>query len=210
MKVLIIGGTGKLGKELIKQSLEAGHEVTALVRNPAKISFVNPKLHVVKGDVLQSETMDPHFKGQDAVLCALGHKRFIIKTNILSKGTDNIIGSMRKQGVKRLICVTALGINDSRFKLGIYYTFFTIPFILFFYFRDKAKQEDIITNSGLDWTIVRPAQFIPGRKRGRYKTGPGVGHYILTKLISRADVAHFILHELKHNEYLNEKPGISY
>lgn len=210
MKLLIIGGTGKTGRELIRQGLEQGHRITVIARNPDKIKVNHPELSIWKGDVLRPDSIVGAFKGQDAVLSALGHKRFIIKTTILSRGTANIIEAMKKSGVDRFICITSLGINDSRFRLGLYYTLFTIPFILFFYFLDKSKQEKLIVNSGLDWTIVRPGQLINGKKRGKYKVGSDTGHYILTKLISRADVAHFMLGEVQNNDYLHRAVGITY
>ena len=126
MKLLVIGGTGKTGRELIKQGLENGHIVTALVRNPAKLKLRHPNLKVKKGNVLIPESFGNTFQVQDVVLCALGHKRFFIKTNILSKGTKNIIDEMEKKGIKCFICITSLGINDSRFKLGLYYTLFGV------------------------------------------------------------------------------------
>ena len=72
--------------------------------------------------------------------------------------------AMEKHHIKRFICITSLGINDSRFKLGLYYTLFVIPVILLFYFLDKEKQERIIMKSNLDWTIVRPGQLTNGKK----------------------------------------------
>jgi putative NADH-flavin reductase len=210
MKLLIIGGTGGTGKELIKQALEQGHILTALVRNPEKIKTIHQNLCVIKGNVLEFNKVQQVVAGQDAVLSTLGHKRFFIKTNILSEGTKNIIDAMEKHKVNRFICVTSLGINDSRFKLGLYYTLFVIPFIIFFYFRDKAKQEKIIRGSKLNWTIVRPGQLTNGRKRGNYKHGANVGNYILTKMISRADVAHFILCQLSDATYLQKTPGVTY
>ena len=210
MKLLIIGGTGGTGKELIKQALEQGHNLTALVRNPAKIKMAHQNLNVIKGNVLDLSKVQEFVAGQDAVLSALGHKKFFIKTNILSEGTRNIILAMEKHNVKRFICITSLGINDSRFKLGLYYTLFVIPVIVFFYFWDKAKQEKLIRSSGLNWTIVRPGQLTNGKKRGRYKHGSDVGNYILTKMISRADVAHFILSQINDTTYLHKTPGIAY
>lgn len=208
MNLLIIGGTGKTGRELIKQGLEQGHFITAIVRNPKKIKYNNQNLKVLKGDVLIPESFENAFKGQDAVLSALGHKRFFIKTTILSEGTKNIINAMNRNDIKRFICITSLGINDSRFKLGLYYTFFTIPIILFFYFLDKSKQEKLIMNSDLDWTIIRPGQLTNGRKRTNYKHGLSVGNYILTKMISRASVAHFMLNQLHDLTYFRKTPGI--
>jgi putative NADH-flavin reductase len=168
------------------------------------------KLTIKKGNVLKPETFGDTFQGQDAVLSALGHKRFIIKTTILSQGTRNIIAEMQRQKIKRFICITSLGINDSRFKLGLYYTLFTIPFILFFYFLDKSKQEKIIKQSNLNWTIVRPAQLTNGKKRTKYKHGEKVGNYILTKMISRGDVAHFMINQINDKTYFHKTPGLSY
>ncbi len=210
MRILIIGGTGRTGQELIKQALELGHYVTALVRNPGNLAIAHKNLNVIQGNVLDSDKVQDAVAGQDAVLSALGHKRFFIYTNILSEGTKNIVQAMEKHHVKRFICITSLGINDSRFRLGLYYTLFVIPFIVFFYFRDKAKQEKIIQNSQLDWTIVRPGQFTNGRKRGIYKHGDNLGNYILTKMISRADVAHFMLSQLSDDTYLKKTAGITY
>lgn len=210
MKLLIIGGTGATGQELIKQALEQGHKVTALVRNPNKIKTNHPDLKLIAGNVLNLSNVEAAVAGQEAVLSALGHKRFFIRTTILSEGTKNIIQAMEKHNVKRFICITALGINDSRFKLGLYYTLFVIPIIVFFYFWDKAKQEKLIQNSKLDWTIVRPAQLFNGKKKGKYKHGPDVGSYILTKFISRADVAHFMLAQLNDFTYVKKTPAIAY
>lgn len=210
MKLFIVGGTGKTGRELIKQGLDRGHSITALVRNPNKVKLNDTNLKVIKGNVLAPGSFEKAIEENDAVLSALGHKRFIIPTSILSKGTRNIINAMNKHHVKRLICITSLGVNDSRFKLGLYYTLFTIPVILFFYFLDKSKQEKLIMNSDLDWTIVRPGQLTNGKKRTNYKHGLSVGHYVLTKMISRASVAHFMLNQLDDQTYIKKTPGITY
>ncbi len=196
MKLAIIGGTGKTGKELLKQGLEAGHHITALVRNPKKVKIQHPNLKVVQGNVLNTADLEGVFKEKDAVLSALGHKRFLGPSHILSQGTENILQAMKTDKVSRFICITSMGINDNRFKLGLYYTLFVIPFIVFFYFRDKAKQERLIMESTIDWTIVRPGQLTNGKKRTRYRVGEKLGSYILTLMISRADVAHFMLEQL--------------
>ena len=209
MKILIIGGTGGTGRELIEQGLEQGHIITALVRDPEKVKVNHPNLHVIKGNVLDFESVKTAIKDQDAVLSALGHKRFFIKTSILSKGTSNIVAAMKELNVKRFICITSLGVGDSRFKLGLYYTLFTIPVIVFFYFMDKAKQEKIIKATDLDWTIIQPGQLTNGKKDLKYIHGPGLGSYILTKMISRANVAHFMLSQLNDKTYIHKTPGIT-
>jgi putative NADH-flavin reductase len=209
MRLYIIGGTGKTGRELIKQALEQGHSVTALVRNQGRLKIAHPNLTSVKGNVLDLKSLDESIGNHDAVLSALGHKRFVIKTSILSEGTKNIITAMEKHNVKRFICITSLGINDSRFRLGLYYTLFTIPFILLFYFLDKSKQEKIIFKSNLDWTIIRPGQLTNGKKRTDYNHGSGTGNYFLTKMISRASVAHFMLSQLTDQSYVKKTAGIT-
>ncbi|MEB8329482.1 SDR family oxidoreductase [Flavobacteriaceae bacterium KMM 6897] len=210
MKTLIIGGTGKTGRHLISQALVDDHIVTALVRNPAKLKIEHPNLRILQGDILQYKDVAAAVIGQDAVLSALGHKRFFIPTNILTKGTANLISAMEEYKVNRLICITSLGVNDSKFRLGLYYTLFVIPVILFFYFMDKSKQEKLIMNSTLDWTIVRPAQMTNGKKRENYLHGPNLGSYILTKLISRTDVAHFMIRQLTDTHYIFKTPGLHY
>ena len=210
MKLLIIGGTGGTGNELIKQALESGHIVSALIRNPKNLKIEHPNLKIIEGNVLDFDKVKMAVSGQDAVISSLGHKGFFIKTTILSEGTKNIIQAMEIQNVKRFICITSLGVNDSRFKLGLYYTLFVIPFIIFFYFWDKSKQEKLVQSSKLDWTIVRPGQLTNGKKIGKYKHGLNVGNYILTKMISRADVAHFILSQLNDKTYVHQTPGITY
>lgn len=210
MKLAIIGGTGKTGKELLKQGLETGHHITALVRNPKKVKIVHPNLTILQGNVLKPEDLENIFKGKDAVLSALGHKRFLGPSHILSKGTENILPAMKTANVSRFICITSMGINDNQFKLGLYYTLFVIPFIVFFYFRDKAKQERLIMESDINWTVVRPGQMTNGKKRTRYRVGEKLGSYILTLMISRADVAHFMLEQLATSDYSKKAICIVY
>ena len=157
MKLLIIGATGGSGRYLVTQALERGHAVTALVRTPAKMNVNHQRLTVIKGNVLDLPSVEQAVSGQDAVLCALGHKRWFYPNRILSQGTENIVNAMKTHGVRRFVCESSLGVGDSFGRLGIYYTLFTIPFILPFYYWDKGRQEAVIRASGLDWTIVRPS-----------------------------------------------------
>jgi putative NADH-flavin reductase len=208
MKILILGSTGGTGRQLVAQALERGHLVTAFARIPGKIRTRHDNLKVVRGDVLDGPSVEEAMKGQDAVVCALGHKRWFIPSTILSQGTRNIIRAMEKNGVRRFVCETSLGICDAWWRLGLYYTLFVKWFIVFFYFRDKEKQERLIRESTLDWVVVRPGSLNNGRKRGVYRHGPDVGHWLWTVRISRADVADFMLNQLNPDEYLRTTPGV--
>ena len=210
MRILVIGATGGTGREIVKQALDRGHNVVALARNPAKLDVTHERLRVVKGDVMNPASLDDTVRGCDAVVCALGHKRWLGPSNILSQGTRNIVAAMEKNGVKRLVVESALGVGDSVGRLGVYYTLFTIPFILPFYWYDKGRQERVVRASNLDWIIVRPAQLTNGRKRGTYKHGPRVGNYLWSLSVARADVADFMLNQIGETPYLRQAPGLSY
>jgi hypothetical protein len=117
---------------------------------------------------------------------------------------------MEKHGVKRLVVESALGTGDSTGRLGVWYTLFTIPVILPFYWFDRGRQERAVRESTLEWVIVRPAQLTNGRKRGVYQHGPRVGNYLWSASISRADVADFMLKQLGPTPYLRQAPGVCY
>lgn len=210
MNLLIIGATGGTGRALVNQALAHGHTVAAFVRNPSGLKITHERLSVVPGNILDYSSVDRAVQGKDAVISALGHKRWFIKTTILSEGTKNIIAAMQKHGVKRFVCETSLGIGDTKGRLGLYYTIFVIPCITYFYFKDKELQEQLIKDSSLDWVIVRPGQLTNGRKRGIYRHGEHIGSYIFTVRISRTDVADFMLKQLSEDTYLRRLPGVAY
>lgn len=210
MRILVIGATGGTGREIVKQALERGHHVTALARRPARITITHERLTVAQGDVMDPASLERAMRGQEAVVCALGHKRWLGPSKILSGGTRNIVDAMKAAGVRRLVVETALGVGDSAGRLGLYYTAFTIPFILPFYWFDKGRQERVVRESGLDWVIVRPGQLTGGKKRGTYRHGPRVGSYLWSVAISRADTADFMLNQLGATPYLRTAVGVCY
>jgi putative NADH-flavin reductase len=209
-RVLIVGATGGTGRQLVAQALERGFAVTALVRSPSKLHVDHPQLTVIQGDVLDYASVDAAMRGQEAVLSALGHKRFFYPTRILSEGTRNILRAMSTHAVPRLVCETSLGLGDSAGRLGLYFTLFTIPVILPFYFWDKTRQERIIAESNAEWVIVRPGMLTNGDKRGRLRHGRRVGSFLGTVRISRADVADFMLNQLESDTYLGAAPGVAW
>ena len=208
MNLLIVGATGGTGRQLVSQALERGHRVTALVRK-APSGEARPGLITLLGNVLDPSSLDRAARGQDAVLSALGHKQWFRPTRILSEGTRNLVEAMRRCGVRRFVCETALGISDAWWQMGLYYSLFVRPIILPLYFWDKTRQEAIIRASDLDWTIVRPGALTNGPKRGRYRHGPRVGHWLWTVSISRADVAAFMLDQVTDSRYVRASVGLA-
>lgn len=208
MKLLIIGSTGGTGRELVKQALEQGHQVTAFARTPSKLGISHHSLRVAQGDVTNYGSIEAAVSGQDAVLCALGTK-VIRKNTIQSDGTRNIVQAMQTQGVKRLVVETSLDVGDSRGQLGFFFAHVIRATLLRNIFEDKELQERIVRESGLDWIIVRPAMLTDGPRTGRYRAGFSASDKIARK-VSRADVADFMLRQTTSNEFLRQTPGLSY
>jgi putative NADH-flavin reductase len=207
-RVLIVGATGGTGRQLVAQALERGHTVTVLVRTPAKVQITHERLQILQGDALDYASVEKAVRGQDAVVSALGHKRYFGPTRILSEGTRNLLRAMEAQSVPRLICETSLGLGNSAGRMGLYYTLFVIPVILPFYFWDKARQERLIEASRVEWVIVRPGALTNGPKRTTYRHGHDIGSFVRTVRISRADVADFMLNQLTRDTYLRTAPGV--
>lgn len=210
MRVLVIGASGGTGRQLVEQALERGDSVTAFVRDPRRLPARHEALRIAVGDVLDPQSLQQAARDQDAVVCALGHKRWFYPNKILSAGTQNIVDAMKAEGIRRLVCETSLGVGNSFGRLGIYYTLFIVPFILPLYYWDKLRQERAIRASGLDWVIVRPAALTNASKRGKYRHGLHVGNWLLTLRISRADVADFMLDQLTDDTYLRSTPGVAW
>src|SRR6185295_740494 len=102
-RVLILGATGGTGRQLVQQALDRGLSVTALARDPSRLRIEHPRLKVIQGDVLDERSVDAAVRGQDAVVSALGHKRYFRPTRILSDGTRNVVRAMEAHGVRRLV-----------------------------------------------------------------------------------------------------------
>lgn len=210
MKVIVFGSTGTIGKHLISQALEQGHEVTAFCRQPEKLAeFSNTSLNIAVGDVMKPEEVAKAVNGHEVVYVSLGSGKSR-KGNVRSQGTLHIIEAMKQTGVKRLICQTTLGNGKSRANLNFFWKYIMFGWFLKEVYLDHERQEQYVRESGLDWTIVRPAAFTDGEKTSRYRHGFSPTDRTLTLKISRADVADFMLKLSGQSQYLHQAPGLSY
>lgn len=207
-KIVIFGATGGTGQELVKQALQKGYLVTAFARTPQKLKISDEKLRIIQGDVLNKEEVLSALEKQDVVCCSLGMPASD-RSTLRTDGTANIVKAMKEKGIKRLICQTSLGFGDSKEVLPWHMKYIIVPFILKHAFKDHELQETLIEKSQLDWTIVRPGNMTNGKKTEVYKHGFEPTEKIKLK-VSRADVAHFMLHQIENKQYLNHKVGISY
>ena len=164
MRLLVIGATGKLGQAVVRQAAARSHGVTALARDPDRVP-PRDSLRVVRGDVLVPESLDAALAGQDAVVCALGTPSPRRPSTLLTDGTQNLVAAMARQGVRRLVCVTLLGVADSARSASPAYRRLILP-MLSPMLPDKRGQEAAVRGSDLDWVIVRPPRFVGGPATG--------------------------------------------
>lgn len=210
MNIIVFGSTGTVGKVIVLQALEAGHNVTAFCRNADKISDIkHSNLSIAIGDVFNIKSVKDSLKNMDAVCIALGSGKSR-KNVVRSGGTRNIIEAMQFHNIKRLTCQSTLGAGDSNGNLNFFWRRIMFGWYLKDIFLDHELQEKLVMGSGLDWTIIRAAAFTNGNKTNRFKHGFGSSEPGLKLKISRADVAAFTLAQLQSDKYLHKTPGLSY
>ena len=206
MNLALFGATGKTGVELVKQSLEQGHTVTAFVRDPTRLAIQDEGLTFVTGDVFDSARVSQAVKGQDAVICTLGAGSELKKTTVRTTGTLNIIRGMQENDVKRLMVVTAMGVGESWDTLSFVNKLFFAT-LLKSSRDDHETQEAAVKESELDWTIIRPSGLTDTPRTGVYDVGENIP--ATTSKIARADVADLILKELEQNALVGKAVTIT-
>jgi uncharacterized protein YbjT (DUF2867 family) len=208
MNVLIFGATGGTGRELVRQTLERGHSVTAFARDPSALGE-RAGLRLVAGDVLDAGAVERAVVGHDVVLCALGAPA-AKAGNVRSQGTRNIVRAMQAVGPRRLILQSTIGIGKTRGLLPPLYRYVLVPFLLRRTFAEHERQEAAVRSSDLEWTIVRAAALTDGESTGSYRHGFPPTDGPIEFEISRADVADFTVGLLADDAYLRESPSVSY
>jgi putative NADH-flavin reductase len=212
MKLIVFGASGGTGQEVVKQALEQGHQVTAFVRNPTKMTLKSPNLLVFEGNIMDLGSVKKAIQGQDGVVCNIGSGVFKIGT-IRSDAAQNIVAAMEQTGVKRLVLQTSLGCGDSKVsfdKMPFVFRKVLVPFFMQKALDDHELQEDCLKNSTLDWVVVRPAGLNNGKLTGNYRHGFAYNDTSITLQISRADTADFMLKQVASDLYLKQKVGLSY
>ncbi len=206
MKILIFGATGPTGRHLIEQALEQNHEVTAFARTPSKIEITHDNLSIAQGDATDPAAVENAVAGHDAVLCAIGAPG-MDTSRIRERATRVILDAMKQTGVRRFICLSSFGVAESRAQLPFMLRFVIVPFFLRHAFADHARQEALVRDSGLDWTLVRPPHLNDGPRTGAYREFTNPKGTALK--ISRADVADFMLRQLEDPSNIGKHAAIS-
>ena len=208
MKITVFGATGGTGLEVVRQAAAAGHEVTAVVRDPARLAPV-PGVALVCADVMDPASIAPSLVGADAVVSALGNRDIRHPTTVCSGGIASIIEAMNGANVRRLAVVSASGLvtDDADDFLTRYVAKPILQRILAYNFADLRRMEEIVRESGLDWTIVRPSRLLD-RPRGSYRVeiGRNLPRGYNTR---RSDVADYLLRSVADGAAVGEAVAVA-
>jgi putative NADH-flavin reductase len=208
-KITIFGATGGTGKGLVEQALAAGHQVTAVVRDPARVTTSDPELTVVRADVMDPAAIGPHVAGRDAVVTAIGSRSLRESTTVQTDSASSILRAMEEQGVRRFVVVSNSGMRtDGDGPFSKYLVKPVLWRVLKHPWTDMWHMEDVVRVSGLDWTIVRPPRLTDRPRTGSYRTAEGRnlrGGF----LVSRADVADLMLNVLERPDTVGKIIGIA-
>lgn len=205
MKIVVIGATGRIGKEIVSQGLECGYTVTALVRSPEKLTFRHERLIIKKADVASEKDLSQSVKGQDAVFSALGpvgrYSHFILRDSARA-----VTQVMKASGTRRILLVSASLLFSEGLPGGPLVPI--IRYILREHLRDAKAMEEIAKASGLDWTVARPPRLTDKNEsdyRSRVNAFPVNG----SGTLARKAVAKFMLDALEQEKHIREIVGIA-
>ncbi|TMM38065.1 MAG: NAD(P)-dependent oxidoreductase [Actinobacteria bacterium] len=220
-KLTIVAATGGIGRQLVDQALAAGHDLTAIVRNPDRLP---PGVRAVRADLATADpgALHPAVAGADAVLSGLG-PRSRAEAGVTARGTRAVVEAMKATGVARIVVVSAAPVgtvpspgrpHPPRYDPGDGFVLRHLlsPLVkaaLRGHYADLALMEDTLRDSGLDWTAIRPPRLTDGPVTGTYRTAED-RNLRRGVLISRADVAHLMLRVLDRPETIGHAIGIAH
>jgi putative NADH-flavin reductase len=217
MRLTIVAATGGIGRELLRQAVDAGHDVTAIARSPEKITL---PVRTAYADLAHPdvEALKEAVKGSDAILSALG-ARTKFESGVATTGTAALISAAGKAGTKRLIVVSAAPIGTVLPESpkhdpgdGFFMRHLGAPFARTMFrthYQDLAGMEEVVRASGLDWTISRPPKLTDKPLTGHYRTA--IDRNVRGGFsISRADVAHHMLACLADPSTIGHAVGVAH
>jgi len=212
MEIAIFGANGSTGRLLTSTALKAGHSVTALVRKPLSFPYLK-SVHVIEGSAFDPIAVAATVTDADVVFTALGAKSPFRNENVLPRAVPLIVAAMKQSGVRRIIALGSAGarrdalLNQPAWRRWIVQTIIYNT-VLKWPVREQIAQHEILSASGLDWTMVLPPMLTNSQARGTYRVDgdalPRRAHSI-----SRKDVADFMFRQIDSTEWLRKSVYIS-
>jgi putative NADH-flavin reductase len=205
---VIFGATGRTGRHAVEMALGRGHDVTAFVRDAAKLPEGIGDIAVIEGDVTSSDSaVAEAVRGQEAVISALGRGQSFKSESLIEKAARVMVRAMEAEGVRRLIFTSAFGLGDTRNGIPLLSRMMRYMLLRDIY-ADKDAGEALIRHSSLDWTFVHPSGLTNGPVTGTYRAAPSLRLRGLAT-ISRADVAHCLLDQVEDDSFVHKTVLIS-
>jgi putative NADH-flavin reductase len=206
MKLVVLGATGGIGVEVVRQAIARGHSVTALVRKPEPLNAFAGHIRLVQGNLMDAVELGRTLEGHDAVLSAFGPRLPLSKTDadLLQRFAATLTNAMLRTAVRRAVIVsTAFLFRDSIIPPTYLFGRLFFPSVI----ADASAMEQIVTASELDWTLVRPPQLTDKPRTGRYRVREG--HLpVFGFKIARADVADFMIRCLENHASRRKIVGV--
>ncbi|MFC0601847.1 NAD(P)-dependent oxidoreductase [Streptomyces palmae] len=210
MNITVLGATGGVGKHLVSHALADGHQVTAVVREPARLAVRHQRLTVVRGDALDATSLKPFLETTDAVLSGIGQAGRKDPLRPASTSARAAVDAMSATGVRRIVVVSAAPLNRSGAGQGFATRKVASPLlwaVLREVYTDLERMERVLGESGLDWTAVRPPKLDDRPGTGGYRHSLESGPPGAT--IARADVARAMVDFLTAPETFGHAVGVS-
>jgi len=206
MNILILGGTGRVGRHIVSFALQDKHQVTALVRTPEKLQIKHENLTILQGNVLNKEEIARAMRGMDVVISALNTDG----GNTLSESMPLIIEAMGNEGIKRIITVGTAGILQSRVSPDVLrYQSSESKRKITRAAEEHHKVYNLLQQSNLEWTIVCPTYLPDGEREGNYRIERNFLPENGVK-ISVPDTAEFTFSQITNNDFIRTRVGIAY
>jgi putative NADH-flavin reductase len=203
MRIFLLGATGRTGTEILDLALAHGHEVTAFVRSPQKLT-PRARLTIVPGDPKDVRALSAAMVGHDAVLSAIGAppREALRPSTLMTECGTACVAAMRTAHVKRLAIVSAAVLFPEK---GLLFAFFR--WVLKHHARDLLAMEGAVTSSDLAWTIARPPRLV-ATKEETYRSATGAMPAGGTVASFRATAA-FMLDAVERHAHVNEIVGLA-
>ncbi len=211
MRVAVFGATGRIGRLVTLQLLAAGHDVTALVRSPDKLTIRDPHLSVHVGQLSDTEAVAGIVRGSDAVISALGPSlRRGARGMPVSAGARSIVAAMSGAGVRRFIGLATPSVPDPRDRPTLKGRL--LPLMARVAFPNALAElrglTAAVTASDLEWTLARIIRPTDGPAKGTVRAG-FLGRDPVGWAMTRSDIAAFLVGQLGDTTYLRAAPAIS-
>jgi putative NADH-flavin reductase len=209
LKIAVLGATGSVGRLIVEQLLDRGHDVVCQSRSLEKLRELAGRAKILAFDPRDGGELNVFVRSADVVIFALGSDRSGSAT-LFSDSTAALVTAMKTEGIKRLIAITGVGAGDTRGHGGFLYDRIIFPWFTHKMYEDKDRQEALIAASELDWIIVRPASYVKGHVTGPLEVHLTIQPDTVLRRITRDEVAEFIVEQINSDRYVRQKPFIGH